>query len=77
MEDLEHWIDRDRKVALRLIDLMNECLRTPTTGRGKPELLKGNWSGWWSRRLTGEARIVYRVSDEFIEFAQARFHYDP
>jgi toxin YoeB len=76
MEDLQHWIDTDRKVALRLIDLMNECLRTPSVGRGKPEPLKGNWAGWWSRRLTAEARLIYRASDEFVEFAQARFHYD-
>lgn len=45
-------------------------------GRGKPEPLKGDWAGWWSRRLTDEHRIVDRASDEFVEFAQARFHYD-
>ena len=45
MKDLGHWIGTDRKVALRLIDLMNECLRDPRSGRGKPEPLKGNWSG--------------------------------
>lgn len=76
MDDLEHWIETDRRVALRLLNLMNECLRTPSTGTGKPEPLKGNWTGWWSRRLTDQDRIVYRVSDEFVEFAQARFHYD-
>lgn len=55
---------------------MNECLRTPMEGKGKPEALKRNWAGWWSRRLTDEDRIVYRATDEFVEFAQARFHYD-
>ncbi len=76
MEDLQHWIETDRKVALRLLDLMNECLRTPMEGKAKPEPLKRNWAGWWSRRLTDEHRIVYRVSDEYVEFAQARYHYD-
>jgi toxin YoeB len=77
MQDLQHWIDTDRKLALRLMDLMEECLRTPRNGRGKPEPLKGNWAGWWSRRLTDEHRIVYRATEEFVEFAQARYHYDP
>lgn len=63
-------------MALRLLDLMNECLRTPMAGKGKPEALKRNWSGWWSRRSTDEDRLVYLASDEFVEFAQARFHYD-
>jgi toxin YoeB len=76
MDDLQHWIETDRKIALRLLDLMNECLRTPMEGKGKPEALKRNWAGWWSRRLTDEDRIVYRVKDEYVEFAQARFHYD-
>jgi toxin YoeB len=76
MEDLQHWIETDRKIALRLLDLMNECLRTPMEGKGKPEPLKRDWAGWWSRRLTDEDRIVYRATDEFVEFAQARFHYD-
>jgi toxin YoeB len=67
MADLQHWIETDRKVALRLLDLMNECLRAPMEGKGKPEALKRNWSGWWSRRLTEEDRIVYRASDEFVE----------
>lgn len=76
MEDLRHWVDTDRRVALRLIDLMEECLKHPMTGKGKPEPLKRNWAGWWSRRLTEEDRLVYRANDDFVEFAQARFHYD-
>jgi len=74
-EDLTHWIDTDRRVALRLMSLVEEILRTPMHGRGKPEPLRGELSGWWSRRLTEEDRIVYRAGDEYVEFAQARFHY--
>lgn len=75
MADLEHWIGTDRKIALRLLDLINECLKDPFRGKGKPEPLKQNWRGWWSRRLTESDRVVYRASGEFVEFATARFHY--
>ena len=67
------------KSAARLNDLINECLRHPFTGTGKPEPLKGNWSGWWSRRITQEHRLVYRVtgkdSEQRLEIAQCRYHY--
>jgi toxin YoeB len=78
-EDYLHWADTDRKVLKRLNDLIKECCRTPFAGTGKPEPLKGDFKGWWSRRITGEDRLVYRVegkgSEQQLEIAQCRFHY--
>lgn len=74
-EDLRHWVETDRKVALRALDLVEAILRDPFSGIGKPEPLKHLFSGSWSRRLTQEHRIVYRVSEERIDFLQARYHY--
>jgi toxin YoeB len=78
-EQYGHWIEADLKVFARLNDLIRECRRAPFTGKGKPEPLKGDLAGWWSRRLTQEDRLVYRVSgkapDQQIEIAQCRFHY--
>jgi toxin YoeB len=66
--------------ARRKLDaLLKECLRHPFSGTGKPESLKDNLKGWWSRRITQEHRLVYRVSgkgdDQILEIAQCRFHY--
>lgn len=78
-ERYRHWIGADTKVFERLNALINECRRSPFKGRGKPEPLRSDLSGWWSRRLTEEDRLVYRVSgstpDQQIEIAQCRFHY--
>ena len=74
-EDLKYWVETDRKVALRAIELIEGILRDPFTGIGKPEPLKYLGSGVWSRRLTQEHRIVYLVSDERIDFLQCRYHY--
>jgi toxin YoeB len=74
-EDLRYWIENDRKVALRAFDLIEAVLRDPFTGIGKPEPLKYLASGAWSRRLTQEHRIVYLVSEDRIDFLQARYHY--
>ena len=69
----------ESKSAARLNDLINECLRHPFIGTGKPEPLKGNWRGWWSRRITQEHRLVYRVTgkdaEQRLEIAQCRYHY--
>jgi len=75
-EDLASWIGTDRKVALRAIALVEAILRDPYVGRGKPQPLKG-LSGTWSRRLTQEHRVVYRVKDDRIYFLQARYQYGP
>lgn len=75
IDDLKHWVATDRKVALRVIALVEAILREPLTGIGKPEPLKYLAPGTWSRRLTQEHRIVYLVRDERIDFLQARYHY--
>jgi len=74
-DDLRHWVETDRKVALRAFDLVEAVLRDPFSGIGKPEPLKYLASGTWSRRLTQEHRMVYLVQHERIDFLQARFHY--
>jgi toxin YoeB len=77
--DYLHWQSTDPTVLARLNTLIEECRRHPFTGTGKPEPLKGDLSGWWSRRLTGEHRLVYRVSgsgpDQTLDIAQCRYHY--
>lgn len=75
LEDLRYWVATDRRIALRALDLVDAILREPFTGIGKPEALKYLASGVWSRRLTQEHRLVYQVSDERIDFLQARYHY--
>ncbi len=78
-EDYLHWQAADRTVLDRVNALIKECLRTPFKGTGKPEPLKGDLKGWWSRRITLEDRLVYRVvgsgDDQRFEVAQCRYHY--
>ena len=74
-EDLKHWIATDRKLAIRLLALVEDALRSPFEGLGKPEPLKYELSGAWSRRLSAEHRLVYKVYPDRIEFLVARYHY--
>lgn len=74
-EDLRYWVETDRRVAIRALELVEAIMRDPFEGIGKPEPLKYLASGTWSRRLTQEHRIVYLVSDTRIDFLQARYHY--
>ena len=74
-DDLRYWIETNRRIALRAFDLIEAIMRNPFSGIGKPEPLKYLASGAWSRRLTEEHRIVYLVSDDRIDFLQARYHY--
>lgn len=74
-EDLKYWVQTDRPVALRAFELIEAIMRDPFTGIGKPEPLRYDLSGAWSRRLTREHRIVYEVADDRITFLQARYHY--
>jgi toxin YoeB len=74
-EDLAFWKAADPGVAARLARLVEETLRWPFEEIGRPERLRHNRRGYWSRRLTKEHRIVYRVTDEAIQFVSARFHY--
>jgi toxin YoeB len=74
-QDLVYWIAPDRKTALRILQLVEAVLDDPFTGIGKPEPLKYVLAGAWSRRITQEHRLVYRVSEGRIDFLQARYHY--
>jgi len=75
IEDLKYWVEIDRKTALRIFLLMESILRDPFSGIGKPEQLKYLKKDIWSRRITQEHRIVYKVSKEQINFLQCRYHY--
>ncbi|MGW4689491.1 Txe/YoeB family addiction module toxin [Streptomyces sp. NPDC004244] len=74
-EQYTYWVTADPKVLKRINRLVKEIQRTPFEGAGKPEPLKENLSGWWSRRITDEHRLVYRIKDQAVEIAQARYHY--
>lgn len=74
-EDLRYWVDTNRTIAVRAFDLVEAILSDPFHGIGKPEPLKYLGAGVWSRRLTQEHRIVYMVSDDRMDFLQARYHY--
>jgi toxin YoeB len=78
-EQYQYWSDSDPDVHKRLNTLIRECQRNPFKGTGKPEPLRGDLQGWWSRRITQEDRLVYRVQgkgdDQQLEIAQCRFHY--
>ena len=74
-QDLKYWVQTDRNTALRVLELIEAVLRDPFSGIGKPEPLKYVLAGCWSRRITGEHRLVYKVSARRIDFLQARYHY--
>ena len=78
-EDYLHWQAEDTKMLGRLNALLKESMRDPFRGIGKPEPLGGNLSGWWSRRINQEHRLVYRVTGkgeaQALEVAQCRYHY--
>lgn len=78
-EDYLYWQSANPAVLAKINGLITECRRDPFRGTGKPEPLKDNWKGWWSRRITGEDRLVYRFvgkdEDQRLEIAQCRLHY--
>ena len=74
-DDLKDWVESDRRVALRVLDLVEAVMRDPFAGIGKPEPLKFVLAGCWSRRITQEHRLVYKVGENRIDFLQARYHY--
>jgi toxin YoeB len=74
-EDLRWWVKNDRNTALRILSLIEAVLGDPFGGIGKPEPLKHVLAGCWSRRVTQEHRLVYRVGEGRIDFLQARYHY--
>jgi toxin YoeB len=74
--ELKDWIKTSPKVATKILELLEECGRTPFDGKGKPEPLKGNYKGYWSRRITEEDRLVYRVDDNNVYVAACKGHYE-
>ncbi len=75
-EDLRYWVETDRRTALRILTLVEEVMREPFSGLGKPEPLKYLGAGIWSRRISQEHRLVYVVSGDRVDFIQARYHYE-
>ena len=78
-DDYLYWQATDPKLLARINDLVRDAMRRPFEGTGKPEPLRGNLKGWWSRRIDREHRLVYRVAgtgnDQALQIAQCRFHY--
>lgn len=74
-EDYLYWQQNDKKILKRINLLIGDIQREPFKGIGKPEPLKFNWSGYWSRRINKEHRLVYKVQDDTISIAQCRYHY--
>jgi toxin YoeB len=75
-EDYCHWQKQDKKILERVNELIKDCLRSPYKGIGKPEPLKGNYAGCWSRRITQEHRLIYKINERRLHVLQCRYHYD-
>lgn len=73
--DFEYWIDTDKSKAKKIRALIKESLRTPFEGTGKPEPLKNQLSGYWSRRIDQEHRLIYSYEDEVLTIISCRYHY--
>ena len=73
--DYQFWVKHDKKMLKRINELIKQCQRTPFEGTGKPEPLKGNLAGWWSRRIDHEHRLVYKVDNIGLVILQCRKHY--
>ena len=74
-EDFSYWVENDRKIAARIVRLIKDIEHEPFDGLGKPEPLRHDLTGFWSRRITDEHRLVYAVDKERVLIAQARYHY--
>lgn len=74
-DDYLYWQKNDKRNLKRVNEIIKDIKRSPFDGLGKPEALKHNWSGYWSRRINAEHRIVYKIEDDSILIAQCRFHY--
>ena len=74
-EDLQYWVRHQPKVAKRLLRMIEETLRDPFGGIGKPEPLKNELSGWWSKRIDGEHRLIYKTEGDALIISQAKGHY--
>ncbi|MGN5635558.1 Txe/YoeB family addiction module toxin [Streptomyces sp. AC154] len=74
-DDYTFWSESDRRMTRRINKLINDTLRAPFAGIGKPEPLRGDLSGYWSRRIDDEHRLVYRATESELVIVQARYHY--
>ncbi|MDO8951199.1 MAG: Txe/YoeB family addiction module toxin [Draconibacterium sp.] len=74
-DDYLYWQNTDRKMLNKVNELIKSCERTPFSGIGKPEPLKENLKGYWSRRIDNSHRLVYKIVDDTIIISQCRFHY--
>lgn len=74
-DDYLYWQKTDKKMVQRINELIKTAIQTPSEGIGKPELLKHGLKGYWSRRITDEHRLVYKIQDDSILIAQCRYHY--
>jgi toxin YoeB len=74
-QDYSYWQETDKKTVKKINELIKDIARSPFQGLGKPEPLKHAFSGFWSRRISQEHRIIYRVEGDVIELAQLRYHY--
>jgi len=74
-DDYQYWIKADKKILKRVNALIQDIQRSPFSGTGKPEMLKHGLSGYWSRRINDEHRIIYRIEADSVFIAQARYHY--
>ena len=75
-EDYQFWLKNDKQKLKRINELLKDISRNPSEGIGKPEPLKFNYAGFWSRRIDEEHRLIYRVEDDEIQIVKCRFHYD-
>lgn len=74
-EQYNEWQSENKQVFAKLKKLIKECARTPYEGTGKPEALKHDFAGYWSRRITDEHRLVYKVENDCIKIIACKFHY--
>ena len=74
-DDYLYWQQTDKQILKRINDLIKDTIRTPFSGIGKPEPLKGNWTGCWSRRIDAEHRLVYKYVNNRLHILQCRYHY--
>lgn len=75
-QQFNDWASEDKKIYKKIVELINDILRQPFFGIGKPEPLKYSLKGYWSRRITDEHRLVYKVTDTEITIISCKFHYD-
>lgn len=75
IEDLKYWIKNDKRIALKILELIDEISKNPFTGKGKPEALKFELKNCWSRRITQEHRLIYKIEKNKLVVLSCRYHY--